>query len=600
MKLSSAVFAAWLTAVGFALVRGSHSPAHTTRDGGGSKYVTVNNGKFTLDGKPFQYIGTSAYWLQLIDNDDDMYKTLHEIASLGVKVVRTWAFNDVSEIPSEGVWLRVFHSNGTIEINTGENGILRLDRIVRVAKQVGIHILFTLTNNWFPNVSNNGTTAKDLDGRNLPRNYLSNDYGGMDTYVKHFSPNSQVKDLSHDIFYTDNKMIDSFKSYAATIVKRYSTEPSVLGWEIANDPRCSSTLPSSRLCKTQTLTKWTANIAQTVKQNDPNHLVATGDAGFYCVECPRVFPRPPPSTPQPSPLPPSQPNNRRRSQPDSRQPVQYNNNVPSQPNSQPPTPCVEKRKGPLTKKALAARCLEWKKRNFPSQDAQRRAPQGPSIRGRWKAPETSLTKRQSNGFGPLYDGSYGVDTEDLVNAPNVDFSSFQFFPDQNTYGPLTVGNAIDFNQVVQAGIDWIEQHAATANTYNKPTTLNGFGLVTSQSANTFAPFNASVPQSSPIGTTQAQQVSAYNTWITSAVKSGVQGIIQYQWGQGNITSSSSSAITHQSGVGTTNSTTTSFYSPNDGYAAYDSAVKNTLAAGAKLIASQNGSGSNQARGYNEL
>jgi mannan endo-1,4-beta-mannosidase len=55
----------------------------------------------------------------------------------------------VTEIPSTGVWLRVFHNNGTIEINTGENGILRLDRIVRVAQQVGIHILFSLTNNWY-------------------------------------------------------------------------------------------------------------------------------------------------------------------------------------------------------------------------------------------------------------------------------------------------------------------------------------------------------------------------------------------------------------------------------------------------------------------
>ena len=43
----------------------------------------------------------------------------------------------------------MFHSNGTIEINTGANGILRLDRIVQVAEQVGIHILFTLTNNWY-------------------------------------------------------------------------------------------------------------------------------------------------------------------------------------------------------------------------------------------------------------------------------------------------------------------------------------------------------------------------------------------------------------------------------------------------------------------
>ena len=48
------------------------------------------------------------------------------------------------------------------------------------------------------------------------------------------------------------------------------------GWELANDPRCSSGLPASKSCTPQTITKWTATIAAVVKQNDPNHLVSVG------------------------------------------------------------------------------------------------------------------------------------------------------------------------------------------------------------------------------------------------------------------------------------------------------------------------------------
>jgi mannan endo-1,4-beta-mannosidase len=98
------------------------------------------------------------------------------------------AFNDVTEIPGDGVWFQVFHKNGTIEINEGENGLARLDNIVKAAKNNKLHVMFSLTNNWFRNATGtsgsgnkttkrDGTTVTPVDRRNLPRNYLSNDYG---------------------------------------------------------------------------------------------------------------------------------------------------------------------------------------------------------------------------------------------------------------------------------------------------------------------------------------------------------------------------------------------------------------------------------------
>ena len=43
------------------------------------------------------------------------------------------------------------------------------------------------------------------------------DYGGMDTYTKNVLGN----DASHSSFYTDNKVIDAYKTYTSNIVKRY-------------------------------------------------------------------------------------------------------------------------------------------------------------------------------------------------------------------------------------------------------------------------------------------------------------------------------------------------------------------------------------------
>ena len=102
------------------------------------------------------------------------------------------AFNDVTEIPKDGVWFQVFHQNGTIEINYRENGLVRLDNIVKAAKDNKLHVVFALTNNWFRGASSGGkdkhkswkrgdytTTPEDVDVdlQHLPRNFLSNDYG---------------------------------------------------------------------------------------------------------------------------------------------------------------------------------------------------------------------------------------------------------------------------------------------------------------------------------------------------------------------------------------------------------------------------------------
>lgn len=73
-------------------------------------------------------------------------------------------------------------------------------------------------------------------------------------------------------------------------------------------------------------------------------------------------------------------------------------------------------------------------------------------------------KRQSNSFGPDFDGSFGVDTEDLANTPGIDFNSLQFFPDQNTFGPLGAVDTHNITNVIQNGLDWINLHADTANT----------------------------------------------------------------------------------------------------------------------------------------
>ncbi len=79
----------------------------------------------------------------------------------------------------------------------------------------------------------------------------------MDLYVCNFHPGG-----THDLFYTERGIIDAFKNYVGHVVKRFVDKPTILGWELGNDLRCSSTLPASPKCNTATITNWTAEICE--------------------------------------------------------------------------------------------------------------------------------------------------------------------------------------------------------------------------------------------------------------------------------------------------------------------------------------------------
>ena len=50
--------------------------------------------------RPFKFIGTNAYWLASLNTDADINNTIHDIASRGISVIRTWAFNGTRIAPS--------------------------------------------------------------------------------------------------------------------------------------------------------------------------------------------------------------------------------------------------------------------------------------------------------------------------------------------------------------------------------------------------------------------------------------------------------------------------------------------------------------------
>ncbi|KAG7449553.1 mannanase [Guyanagaster necrorhizus] len=214
-------------------------------------FVTTSGTEFRLNGAKFTVFGANSYWVGLMGySTSDMNTAFADIAATGATAVRTWGFNEVTS--PNGIYYQSW-SGSTPTVNTGSTGLQNFDAVVAAAAANGLRLIVALTNNW-------------------------SDYGGMDVYVDQIVGSGSA----HDLFYTNSAVISAYKNYVNTFVSRYVNEPTILAWELANEPRCAgSSGITSGSCTTTTITEWATEISAYIKSIDSNHLVAIGDEGFY-------------------------------------------------------------------------------------------------------------------------------------------------------------------------------------------------------------------------------------------------------------------------------------------------------------------------------
>ncbi|KAI7849989.1 mannan endo-1,4-beta-mannosidase [Circinella umbellata] len=222
-----------------------------------SAFVGTDGTKFTQGSDPFYFAGTNAYYL-MTSSQADVDTLFSEANKAQLPVVRTWMYN----LGTDDVWFQQWDPEAkAMKINDDvKTGLGRMDYVLQQAAKNNIKLILTLTNNW-------------------------GDYGGMDYYVKNLGGKN------HDDFYTNEKMIGSFKAYIEHVANRtntltgtkYSDDETIFAWEIANEPRCSGSegFPASDNCNSKVTTAWIDNISSFIKSIDSNHLVAVGDEGFF-------------------------------------------------------------------------------------------------------------------------------------------------------------------------------------------------------------------------------------------------------------------------------------------------------------------------------
>lgn len=268
LRRAGLLFAALIFGVGGARV---HAHDQESNRMGPGPFVSRSGSELYLHGRPFRFAGSNNYYP--IHKSPLMVRALlDKAAASNFAVMRVWSTaiignqdgsNSVDGI-KEGVYMH-YWNGAAPAFNDGPDGLQRLDFVVAEAARRNIKLILPLVNNW-------------------------NEFGGMNQYVRWRGGQY------HDDFYTDATIKGWYKAWIAHLLNRknsitgvrYKDDPTIMMWELANEPRCigsggANGYPRSANCTTDTLVSWAAEMSRYIKSIDRNHLVSVGDEGFLCL-----------------------------------------------------------------------------------------------------------------------------------------------------------------------------------------------------------------------------------------------------------------------------------------------------------------------------
>ncbi|XP_049385311.1 mannan endo-1,4-beta-mannosidase 4 [Solanum stenotomum] len=221
-----------------------------TRAISNNNFVNTDETHFALNGKSFYINGFNAYWLMYMAYDPStrikVTNTFQQASKYKMNAARTWAFSDGGSRPLQSA-----------PGGYNEQMFQGLDFVISEAKKYGIHLILSLVNNW-------------------------DAFGGKKQYVEWAVQRGQ-KLTSDDDFFTNPMVKGFYKNNVKVVLTRvntitkvaYKDDPTILSWELINEPRCPSDLSG------KTFQNWVIEMAGYLKSIDSNHLLEIGLEGFY-------------------------------------------------------------------------------------------------------------------------------------------------------------------------------------------------------------------------------------------------------------------------------------------------------------------------------
>lgn len=242
-----------------------------------NRFISVNNTQLTRNNQPYYYIGTNFWYAPILGSTGEggdrerLHKELDKLKEMGIENLRILAGADAGSANANSVKPYLQPSPGVLN----DTLLIGLDYTLAELEKRGMTAVIYLTNSWDWS-GGYGFYLRECGYGDSP-NASGEGYNEYVRYSAQFVKDERAKEL-----YLNH--VKAIVSRTNSITgRKYSEEPSIMAWQICNEPR-----PFSKEGK-QAFAEWIATTAATIRSIDGNHLVSTGSEGLYGCEVDEEF-----------------------------------------------------------------------------------------------------------------------------------------------------------------------------------------------------------------------------------------------------------------------------------------------------------------------
>lgn len=238
-----------------------------------AQFVQVKNGRFMRDGKPYYYVGTNFWYGAILASNGQggdrhrLHKELDRMKAMGIDNLRVLVGSD----GERGV--QASKVEPTLQVKPGVYNDSILDGLdyllYEMQKRKMVAVLY-LNNSWEWSGGYSFYLAHAGE-KNVPTPQDAGYQKFMDFMAKY-----ATNEKAHQLFYKYVRFIlTRTNRYTG---KKYKDDPTIMSWQIGNEPRAFSkdAIPAFE--------KWLRKTSALIRSLDKNHLISVGSEGKWGCE----------------------------------------------------------------------------------------------------------------------------------------------------------------------------------------------------------------------------------------------------------------------------------------------------------------------------